>query len=191
MTKAALYVRVSTDKQEVLNQVIALKEYCQKKQYEVFNVYADIISGKEKTRPNFDLMFLHAHQYLFNVVVFWDISRFSRAGTLYTLQKLKELENLNIEWESYQEPYFRSAGQFKDVVISIMASLAKMEREKISERTKAGLARAKNVGKRGKDRKPRKPRSDRGKIRIKKQLSNNTPLSNIEYLKKIRDNNGH
>jgi putative DNA-invertase from lambdoid prophage Rac len=71
------------------------------------------------------------------------------------LQKLKELENLKIDWESYQEPYFRSAGQFKDVVLSIISTIAKIEREKISERTKAGLKRAKNVGKRGRDKKPR------------------------------------
>ena len=43
-----------------------------------------------------------------------------------------------------------------------MATLAKIEREKISERTKAGLKNAKNVGKRGKDKKPRKQRKDKG-----------------------------
>jgi len=99
---------------------------------------------------------------LFDLVLFWDLSRFSRAGTLFTLQKLKELENLNISWESYQEPYFSSIGDFKDVILSIMATLAKIEREKISERTKAGLKNAKNVGKRGKDKKSRKWRSDKG-----------------------------
>jgi DNA invertase Pin-like site-specific DNA recombinase len=177
--KVAIYVRVSTGKQEVDNQLLQLREYCKKSKYEIFKEYVEIISGKEKSRPLFDLMFQDAHKRLFDLVLFWDISRFSRAGTLFTLQKLKELENLNIEWESYQEPYFRSAGQFKDVVISIMSSLAKMEREKISERTKAGLERSKKkhlIGKRGKDKKPRKIRSDRGKPRIKKGIKNNTPL---------------
>jgi len=63
------------------------------------------------------------------------------------LQKLKELENLGIQWESLQEPYFKSVGQFKDVVLSVIATVAKMEREKISERTKAGLKRAAQYGK--------------------------------------------
>ncbi len=154
--QAAIYVRVSTDKQEVLNQEVQLKEYCLKQNYSIYNIYADIISGKETSRPSFDRMFKDAHQKKFDVLLFWDLSRFSRAGTLYTLQKLKELENLNILWESYQEPYFRSAGQFKDVVLSVIATVAKIEREKISERTKAGLKHAKNVGKRGKDKKPRR-----------------------------------
>lgn len=157
--KVAIYVRVSTDKQEVDNQLIQLREYCNKSNYNTFKEYVDIISGKENSRPNYDQMFQDAHRKLFDLVLFWDLSRFSRAGTLFTLQKLKELENLGIDWESYQEPYFKSVGQFKDVVLSIISTVARIEREKISERTKAGLERArrkgKPIGKRGKDKKPR------------------------------------
>jgi len=164
--RAVMYVRVSTGKQEALNQQLQLRRYIEKCGYLLINEYVDIISGKEIKRPMFDVMFTHAHQRAFDVVVFWDISRFSRAGTLYTLQKLKELENLSIAWESYQEQYFRSAGAFKDIVLSVLATIAKIEREKISERTKAGMARArlqgKLIGKRGKDKGKRKQRSDFG-----------------------------
>ena len=153
--RVALYARVSTDKQELENQLIQLRDYAKKCNYEVYEEYTDIISGKENSRPSYDKMFLDAHKKLFDSILFWDLSRFSRAGTLYTLQKLKELENLGIDWESYQEPYFKSVGQFKDVVLSIISTVAKIEREKISERTKAGLKKAKNVGKRGRDKNPR------------------------------------
>ena len=166
--KVAIYVRVSTDKQEVNNQLIQLRDYSKKSNYEIYEEYIDIISGKENSRPSYDKMFMDAHKRLFDLILFWDLSRFSRAGTLFTLQKLKELENLGIEWESYQEPYFKSIGQFKDVILSVISTVAKLEREKISERTKAGLMLAENVGKRGKDNKPRKVRSDRGIKRIKK-----------------------
>jgi len=160
--KCAIYVRVSTTHQEAENQLYDLREYSKRSGYIVFEEYVDVISGKEKSRPAYDRMFIHAHQKRFNVVIFWDLSRFSRAGTLYTLQKLKELENLSIDWESFQEPYLKSSGQFKDVVLSVISTIAKMEREKISERTKAGLRGKETVGKRGKDKKPRKIRSDRG-----------------------------
>lgn len=163
--KACLYVRVSTGKQEADNQLIQLRNYCQKMGYEVEYEFVDVISGKETSRPEYDRMFQYAHKRLFDVCIFWDISRFSRAGTLHTLQKLRELENLGIKWHSYNDPYFSSLGDFKDVVISIMSTLAKIERQKISERTKAGLERSKNkhrIGKRGKDKKPRKVRTDRG-----------------------------
>lgn len=154
--RTAIYVRVSTNKQEVENQLNDLRNYCNSKGYIIYKEYVDIISGKEKSRPNYDRMFNDAHKRLFDLILFWDLSRFSRAGTLYTLQKLKELENVGVEWESYQEQYFKSTGEFRDVVISIMATLAKIQREQISERTKSGLKNAKNVGKRGKDKKPRK-----------------------------------
>jgi DNA invertase Pin-like site-specific DNA recombinase len=173
--RIAIYVRVSTGKQEVENQLIQLREYCKKSNYEIFNEYVDVISGKENSRPAYDKMFQDAHKRLFNLVLFWDLSRFSRAGTLYTLQKLKELENLGINWESYQESYFKSIGQFKDVILSVISTVAKIEREKISERTKAGLQRTKNkdkIGKRGKDKRPRKVRKDRGLKRIKRGIKN-------------------
>ncbi len=153
--KVALYARVSTTKQEALNQLIQLREYVIKCGWDVYREYVDIISGKEESRPSFNQMFLDAHKKRFDVLLFWSIDRFSRSGTLYTLQKLKELSNLGIKWHSFQEPYFSSVGEFSDVIISIMATLAKIERQKISERTKAGLKHAKNVGKRGKDKKKR------------------------------------
>jgi putative DNA-invertase from lambdoid prophage Rac len=84
---------------------------------------------------------------LFDGVLFWSLDRFSRSGTLFTLQKLKELDNLEIFWHSYQDPYISTAGEWKDVIISIMSTLAKIERQRISERTKAGLERVKAKGK--------------------------------------------
>lgn len=159
--KVAIYIRVSTDKQEAENQLIQLREYVKKESWEIYKEYIDIISGKETSRPEFDKLFLDAHKKLFDIVLFWDLSRFSRAGTLFTLQKLKELENLNISWHSYQDRYLSSVGQFRDVVISILSTLAKIEREKISERTKAGLDRLKSKGKklgRPKGRKDKKKR---------------------------------
>jgi len=91
-------------------------------------------------------LFRDARKKLFDIILFWDLSRFSRSGTLFTLIRLRELENLGIRWKSYQEPYLDSGGDFSDIVISVIATVAKMERDKISERTKAGLARAKARG---------------------------------------------
>lgn len=171
--KIAIYCRVSTEKQEAENQLIQLRAYALKSGYEIFKEYTDVISGKENSRPAYDEMFKDAHQKLFDMVLFWDLSRFSRSGTLFTLQKLHELDLLGIAWKSYQEQYLDSAGAFKDVVISIMATLAKIEREKISERTKAGLAKAKNVGKRGKDKKSR----NRAGYYLKKGVSQKSGVS--------------
>jgi len=148
MKKCAIYVRVSTEDQELENQIEQLREYADKSDWQVYKIYKDVISGKENSRPGFDRLFDDAHKKLFDVVLFWDITRFSRSGTLFTLQKLNELEKIGISWHSYQDRYFSTLGPWKDVVISIMATLGKVERERISERTKAGLARARREGKR-------------------------------------------
>ncbi len=154
--KAAIYVRVSTDTQELNNQKAALIEYCLKSDWEVYSVYEDIASGTKQSRPAFDRLLIDSRKKVFDIVLFWALDRFSRSGTLYTLQRLNELKLLGIKFHSYTEPYLSSVGEFGDVVISIMATLAKIERERISERTKAGLRNAVNVGKRGKDKKPRR-----------------------------------
>lgn len=164
--KIALYIRVSTTKQEADNQLIQLREFANKNSWEIYKCYIDIISGKENSRPNFDLLFQDAHKKLFDLVLFWDLSRFSRSGTLFTLQKLQELKNTGVDWCSYQEPYIRSIGQFSDVIISLLSTIAKIEREKISLRTKAGfyvddqgitrsVKHNKAVGKRGQDKRRR------------------------------------
>ncbi len=144
--KVALYVRVSTDKQELENQERQLIPFCEKSGWVVYDIYRDVMSGKEEKRPGFDRLFQDARKKLFDIILFWDLSRFIRSGTLFTLVRLKELENLRIRWKSYQEPYLDSGGDFSDIVISVIATVAKMERDKISERTKAGLERAKARG---------------------------------------------
>jgi DNA invertase Pin-like site-specific DNA recombinase len=106
----SLYARVSTDKQELENQLSQLRVFVGKKEWMIFKEYTDILSGKENHRPAFDNLFKDARRNLFDGVLFWSLDRFSRSGTLFTLQKLKELDNLGIFWHSYQDPYISSAG---------------------------------------------------------------------------------
>ena len=72
----------------------------------------------------------------------------SREGALKTLQHLDRLESYGVSFRAFTEPYFDSCGIFKEAVVSIVATLAKQERVRLSERTKAGLAVARARGKR-------------------------------------------
>src|ERR1700757_4707654 len=54
-----------------------------------------------------------------------------------------------VAYRSLQESYLDSLGPFSDVVVALLASIAKLEREKIRERTLAGLARARKEGRIG------------------------------------------
>jgi DNA invertase Pin-like site-specific DNA recombinase len=92
-------------------------------------------------------MFKAASQRKFDVLLFWSLDRLSREGVLPTLQYLNRLTGYGIGWRSFTEQYLDSTGMFRDAVISILAVIAKQERNRISERTKAGLERARAKGK--------------------------------------------
>lgn len=146
--KIALYLRVSTDKQETENQAVQLREFAAKQGWQIVHEYCDYESGSKSDRAEFQRMFSDASKRRFDLVLFWALDRLSREGVYQTLQHLNRLESYGVGFRSFTEPYFDSCGVFKEAVIAIMATLAKQERVKRAERTKAGLARVKAAGKR-------------------------------------------
>jgi DNA invertase Pin-like site-specific DNA recombinase len=146
--KIALYLRVSTDKQETENQAVQLRDFAAKQGWQVVSEYTDCESGSKSDRAEFQRMFADASRRKFDLVLFWALDRLSREGVYQTLQHLNRLESYGVGFRSFTEPYFDSCGVFKDAVIAIMATLAKQERIKRAERTKAGLARVRAAGKR-------------------------------------------
>lgn len=147
--RVAIYARVSTrDKQETLNQIIQLREFCRRQGWKLVIEYIDHESGGISTRAEFQKMLLHASQHRFDVLLFWGIDRLTREGTLATLQYLERLTSYQVGYKSFTEPYLDSCGTFKDVVISLLATMAKQERLRMGERVRAGLQRVRNQGKR-------------------------------------------
>jgi len=145
----AIYARVSrADKgQEVENQVRELRSFCRKQDWKILHVYRDEASGKNGDRPEFKRMFEDAHRRKFDLVLFWALDRFSRAGTRETLNSLQRLTDAGVEWKSYTEPHIASAGPLGELVIAMLATFAKLERERIRERTLAGIETARRKGK--------------------------------------------
>jgi len=52
-----------------------------------------------------------------------------------------------VAWRSFTEQYLDSTGIFRDAVIGILAVIAKQERVRLAERTRAGLERVRQAGK--------------------------------------------
>jgi len=146
--KVAIYARVSTkDKgQDTENQLTQLREFAAKQDWTVFAEYIDHESGAKSDRSEFQRMFQDASRRKFDVLLFWSLDRLSREGVLETLQHLNRLTSYGVAYRSFTEQYFDSCGIFKDAVISILATVAKQERVRLSERTKAGLALARSKG---------------------------------------------
>lgn len=140
----AIYSRCSTKGkgQDTENQSAVLREYCQRMDYVVFREYTDYESGGTSNRPEFKQMFTDARRRKFDLVVFWSLDRFSREGTRTTIALMQELESYGVQYKSYTEQYIDSSGIFKNVIISLLSTLARQEKIRISERVKAGLARS-------------------------------------------------
>ena len=147
--RCAIYARVSTkDKgQEVENQLRQLREFAALRGWTVYREYVDHETGKNDDRGEFQAMFRDASQRKFEVLLFWALDRLSREGVLETLQHLNRLTSYGVGYRSFTEQYFDSCGIFKDAVIAIVATVAKQERVRISERVKAGLETARAKGK--------------------------------------------
>jgi DNA invertase Pin-like site-specific DNA recombinase len=149
-TRVAIYARVSTkDKgQEVENQFRQLREFAAAQGWTISRGYIDHETGKTDDRAEFQAMFSDASQRKFDVLLFWALDRLSREGVLETLQHLNRLTSYGVGYRSFTEQYFDSCGIFKDAVIAIIATVAKQERVRISQRVKAGLETARAKGKR-------------------------------------------
>ncbi len=146
--KTALYLRVSTDKQEFENQLEPLTAFAQQRGLEIVKVYRDTATGKNIEREAFKQMLEDAHRHNFDVIVVWALDRLSREGMSRTIQLLEMLEHMGIAVISYSEPYLDTTNELaRNILLAVVATLAKAEREKISERTKAGLTRLKRSGK--------------------------------------------
>jgi DNA invertase Pin-like site-specific DNA recombinase len=146
--RVALYARVSTkDKgQSTDNQLPDLRAYALAHGYSVYKEYTEEESGSTAKREQFKQLFADAHKRRFDLVLFWGLDRFSREGALPTLKHLNLLESYGVGYKSYTEQYLDSTGIFKEAVVSILAIVAKQERVRLSERTKAGLSRARTKG---------------------------------------------
>ena len=144
--RVAIYARVSTDKQETENQLAQLREFADKQGWKVVREYTDYASGAKADRDGLKQMFEDASKRKFDLLLFWALDRLSREGVLETLRYLERLNSFGVGYRSFTEQFFDSCGVFKDAIIAIMATLAKQERVKRSERTKAGLALARAKG---------------------------------------------
>jgi DNA invertase Pin-like site-specific DNA recombinase len=149
--KVALYSRVSTKDrgQDVENQQRQLRDFAAKQGWTIVHEFSDNISGKTSDREQFRKMFIAASQRKFDLLLFWSLDRLSREGALETLQHLQRLTSYGVGYRSFSEPYLDSLGTFRDAIISILACLARQERIRLSERTIAGLERAKALGRVG------------------------------------------
>ena len=166
--RCVIYGRVSTGDQFAENQFAQLQEFASRQGWQVVDVIPDICSGGKsaKEREGLAKIFEMGHQRRADVLLFWALDRFSREGSRTTIAYLTRLEADGMDWHSYTEPYLSSLGVFKDCIIALLSALAKQEKVRIGERTKAGLERTRRVN----GTRLGRPKTDEGRIRQAAEL---------------------
>lgn len=176
--RAALYLRVSTDKQFVENQRRALEEIAAARGWKIVATYTDNgISGSKgrDERPGLDTMLKDAVRHKFDVCMSWAMDRLGRS-TIDLLNTAKTLESAGVDLFLHEQAIDTTTPAGK-LFFTIMAAIGEFERSMIVSRINAGLARVKEeqaagkvrIGRDGKRRKaigrPRVSAETEAKIR--------------------------
>lgn len=147
MKRAAIYARVSTPDQHLENQLLDLRKVAAQRGFEIVREYTDKgISGSKAKRPGLDSMMADARRGEFSVVLVAAFDRIARS-TKNFLEVVDELNGLGIEFFSAREA-IDTAGPMGRMFITMVGSIAELERSLIVERIKAGMRRAKLEGQR-------------------------------------------
>jgi DNA invertase Pin-like site-specific DNA recombinase len=147
--RAAIYVRVSTDKQTVENQIRELRQIADRRGWEVVEEYQDAgISGAKgrDSRPGLDKMLKDASRRRFDVVMAWAIDRLGRS-LIDLLGTIQQLEACGVDLYLDQQAIDTTTPTGR-LMFQITGAFAEFERSMIRQRVRAGLKRAKEAGKR-------------------------------------------
>lgn len=138
----ALYARVSTETQKTENQAIKLVEYAKRQGWD-YHLYEETMSTR-KTRPVKQEVLTMLRNKVYDGVCIWRLDRWARS-TRELILEIKEMHDKEIIFKSLSDniDFTTPAGKLQ---FHILAAFAEFERNLISERTREGLARAKEKG---------------------------------------------
>jgi DNA invertase Pin-like site-specific DNA recombinase len=156
------YARVSTIDQDPTLQIEALRRERATK------VFTDYASGKRSSRPQLDAMLTHVCPG--DTVLVWKLDRLGRSSQ-HLVQLMGDFADKGIRIRSITEG-IDTGGPLGRAMYTIAAAFAELERENISERTKAGLDTARRQGRVG-----GRPRKDTPELRRSAQALLQTGMS--------------
>src|ERR1035438_3162479 len=143
---AAIYARVSTTDQTNAIQIRELKEYVERRGWELSGVFQDQMSGAKASRPGLDQLIADARRRKFDVVIVWKLYRFGRS-LVHCVSGIQELASLGIRFIATSQGLDTDeSNPASKLLMHILAAVAQFERELIRERVSAGMRAAKANG---------------------------------------------
>lgn len=167
--KVCIYSRVSTGDQDPGNQSAVLTGWAGQRGYEVITVYEEQESAwKAGHQRQLARLLDDSRKRKFDAVLVWALDRLSREGPLAILTLVNRLKIYGVKVLSYQESWTEAPGELGELLYAIAGWVARMESQRRSERTKAGLARVVAHGK-----KLGRPPGSKDKRKRKRRISYN------------------
>jgi len=146
MFRAGLYARVSTnDQQTVPMQNRAMREYAARRGWTIALQVREVGSGAAQRQAR-EKMLEAARRREIDLVLVWRLDRWGRSVT-DLLATLQELEHLGVGFVSLTEALDLTTPAGR-AMAGLLAIFAEFEREILRERTRAGLAHARQNGRR-------------------------------------------
>jgi DNA invertase Pin-like site-specific DNA recombinase len=143
--RAALYARVSTEGQHPEAQLAELRAYAQRRGFEAHEFVDEGVSGRRRSRPEFDAMMRAARRREIDIVVVARLDRLARS-LAHMAQLGEELRDLGVELVSLHEAIDTSTAM-GEAMFGMCGVFAQLEVSMLRERTRAGLAVARSHGK--------------------------------------------
>ena len=163
--RAVIYSRVSTEEQTTANQVDVLSAWAKQREFILAAIYQEQESAwRSGHQRELSRLVDDARRRKFDTVLVWALDRLSREGPLAILTLVNRLKICGVKVISYQESWTEAPGELGELLYALSGWVARMESQRRSERTKAGLARLVAGGKRlgrppgSKDKKKRRRR---------------------------------
>ena len=147
--RICIYTRVSTNQQDAANQTAMLTDWVKQRGFDIVKVYEEEESAwKSGHQRVLAGLIDDARKRRFDAVLVWALDRLSREGALAILSLVQKLSICGVKVLSYQESWTEAPGELAELLYALTGWVARMESQRRSERTKAGLARVKAQGKR-------------------------------------------
>jgi len=146
MLRAGLYARVSTEDQQTLAmQSRTMREYAVRRGWTIVLQIREVNSGATPREAR-EKVLEAARRREIDLVLVWRLDRWGRSVT-DLLATLQELEHLGVGFISITEALDLTTPAGR-AMAGLLAIFAEFEREILRERTRAGLAHARENGKR-------------------------------------------
>ena len=142
--RAAIYIRVSTRQQHLVEQFRQLRQLAELRAYRIVRVYRERKSAF-KDCPAHRALMADAAMRRFDIVLVWSLDRFGRS-LVELLSCIDRLDERGVKFVSLRESSIDTTNAAGKLILSVLAAAAEFERNRLRERTRAGLEAARRRG---------------------------------------------